>query len=111
MCSCFRDSWSLKLFAGGFNICEDDDDDVQNIFQSAFGGNRFFYWTFINEENPQWRYSSNNHGRSWNWGHQNDEEQESSRKCESSKSDTASDRVALGLTASGPLTLEDVKNA
>ncbi|KAF3442647.1 hypothetical protein FNV43_RR16563 [Rhamnella rubrinervis] len=95
----------------GFNICEDDDEDVQNIFESAFGGNRFFYWSFINEENPQWRSSSNYHGRSSNWRRQNEEEYESYREYEISESDTASDRLALGLNASGPLTIEDVKNA
>lgn len=97
--------------AGGFKICEDDDEDVQNIFQSAFGGNRFFYWSFINEEDPQWRSSSNYHGRSWNWRYRTEEEYESYHEYESSESDTASDRLALGLTASGPLTIEDVKNA
>ncbi|KAG5072280.1 hypothetical protein JHK86_007491 [Glycine max] len=52
-----------------------NDFDVETSFRSAFGGNRFFYWSFINEENPQWR------------------------------------RLALGLSVSGPLKLEDVKNA
>lgn len=93
--------------AGGFKICEDDDEDVQNIFQSAFGGNPFFYWSFINEEDPQWRSSSNYRGRSWNWRHRDEEEYESYHEYESSESD----RLALGLNASGPLTIKDVKNA
>ncbi|KAH7512385.1 hypothetical protein FEM48_Zijuj12G0085300 [Ziziphus jujuba var. spinosa] len=96
----------------GFQVCEDDDVDMETIFRSAFGGNRFYYWSFINEENPQWRSSSNYNGRSWNWRRRIDEEYESSSEYDSSESsDTRSDRMALGLNASGPLTLEDVKNA
>ncbi|KAL3028697.1 hypothetical protein AAZX31_03G127000 [Glycine max] len=64
-----------------------NDFDVETSFRSAFGGNRFFYWSFINEENPQWRRS------------------------ERSDSHLVSDRLALGLSVSGPLKLEDVKNA
>ncbi|KAK9986633.1 hypothetical protein SO802_031584 [Lithocarpus litseifolius] len=99
----------------GFQFCEEDDVDVENIFRDAFGGNRFFYWSFINEENPQWRSSSNynNYGRSWkwNWRHRTEETYDSSSEYESLESDLASDRLALGLSASGPLKLEDVKNA
>lgn len=105
----------LTYCAGGYQFCEEDDHDVdiENIFRSAFGGNRFFYWSFINEENPQWRSSSNynSYRRSWNWRHQNEETYESSSESESSDSDMASDRLALGLNASGPIQLEDVKNA
>ncbi|KAG2683301.1 hypothetical protein I3760_10G026000 [Carya illinoinensis] len=94
-------------------FCEEDDVDVETIFRSAFGGNRFFYWSFINEENSQWRSSSNynNFGRSWNWRYRNEETYDSSSESESSETDMASDRLALGLSASGPLQLEDVKNA
>jgi len=80
----------------------------------AFGGNQFFYWSFINEENPQWRRSSssyNYHGKSWNWRHRNEETYDSSSESEFSESDMVSDRLALGLNASGPLKLEDVKHA
>lgn len=101
--------------SGGFQFCEEDDVDVENIFRDAFGGNRFFYWSFINEENPQWRSSSNynNYGRSWkwNWRHRTEETYDSSSDYESLEPDLASDRLALGLSASGPLKLEDVKNA
>ncbi|KAJ7971437.1 DnaJ domain containing protein [Quillaja saponaria] len=76
--------------------------------------NRFFYWSFINEEDSQWRNSarySSYHGRSWNWRHQREGEYDSSPESDSADSDLASNRQALGLSASGPLKLEDVKNA
>ncbi|XP_027942496.1 uncharacterized protein LOC114196123 [Vigna unguiculata] len=93
-------------------FCEDDF-DVETIFRSAFGGNRFFYWSFINEENPQWSRSErfSNFGRSWNWRHRSENDYDSSSECDSSGSDLTTDRIALGLSASGPLKLEDVKNA
>ncbi|XP_027352647.1 uncharacterized protein LOC113863310 [Abrus precatorius] len=93
-------------------FCEDDF-DVETIFRSAFGGNRFFYWSFINEENPQWRRSErfSNYGKSWNWRHRNENDYDSASESDSSDSDLAPDRLALGLSVSGPLKLEDVKNA
>uniref|UniRef100_A0A5B7BJ20 J domain-containing protein n=1 Tax=Davidia involucrata TaxID=16924 RepID=A0A5B7BJ20_DAVIN len=97
----------------GFQFCEDDV-EVETIFRSAFGGNGYFYCSFVNEEFPQWKTSSgfsNNYRTSWNWRHQNEEEYDSSTESDSSESDLASDRLALGLSASGPLKLEDVKNA
>ncbi|XP_039017244.1 uncharacterized protein LOC120148128 isoform X2 [Hibiscus syriacus] len=99
-----------------FEFCEDNDDDIENIFRSAFGGSRFFYWSFVNEEYPQWRRSrySNNYGRSWSWSYRFDEDSDSSTECgndEGSDQDTIADRQALGLSASGPLTLEAVKTA
>lgn len=93
-------------------FCEDDF-DVETIFRSAFGGNRFFYWSFINEENPQWRRAErfSNFGRSWNWRHGSENDYDSSSEPDSPGSDLTPDRLALGLSASGPLKLEDVKNA
>ncbi|KAJ1432838.1 DnaJ domain containing protein [Sesbania bispinosa] len=96
-------------------FCEDDF-DVENIFRSAFGGNRFFYWSFINEENSQWRSGGfSNYRKSWNWRHRRENEYDSSTESDSesdsSYSDLVSDRLALGLSASGPLKLEDVKIA
>lgn len=95
----------------GFEFCEDDF-DVETIFRSAFGGNRTFYWSFINEENPQWRSSSgysNYYGG--NWKYRVEYDYDSSSESDNLESDLASERVALGLSASGPLKLEDVKNA
>lgn len=93
-------------------FCEDDF-EVETIFRSAFGGNRFFYWSFINEENSQWGRSGrfSNFGKSWNWRHQSENDYDSSSESDSSDLDLGPDRLVLGLTASGPLKLEDVKNA
>ncbi|XWS59254.1 hypothetical protein CRYUN_Cryun08bG0105500 [Craigia yunnanensis] len=94
-----------------FEFCEYNDDGIENIFRSAFGGSRFFYWSFLNEENPQWRSSSR---YSNNWRYRFDGDFDSSTESDTSESsdqDTVADRQALGLSASGPLTLEDVKNA
>lgn len=64
----------------------------------------------MNEE-PQWRNSSsysNNHR--WNQRYQYSDYDESTDS-ENSESDLSSQRLTLGLNASGPLNLEDVKNA
>ncbi|KAE9593894.1 putative DnaJ domain-containing protein [Lupinus albus] len=93
-------------------FCEDDF-DVETILRSAFGGNRFTYWSFINDENPQWKRSGrfSNYERSWNWRHRSESDSDSSSESNSSDSYLVPDRLALGLSASGPLKLEDVKNA
>ncbi|GMP97255.1 hypothetical protein CsSME_00045583 [Camellia sinensis var. sinensis] len=98
--------------SGNFHFCKDDI-DVETIFRSSFGGNRHFYWSFVDEDFSRWRSSSgysNNYRTSWNWRH-GDEEDYDSTESDSSESDLASDRLALGLSAYGPLKLEDVKNA
>lgn len=90
--------------SGGFEFCEFI--DVETIFQSRFGGNGFFYRSFVNEEDSQQWSSSNYSGKSWSWRHHNEEQYES--EFDNSESDL---RLALGLRAAGPLKLEDVKNA
>ncbi|KAL7599087.1 uncharacterized protein LOC111908852 [Lactuca sativa] len=92
----------------------EDGEDVETIFRSAFGGNGFYFWSFINDESP--RNSSgfyNNHGASWNFRHQFEDEDEDGYSSESNRleTDLTKDRITLGLTRSGPLNLEDVKNA
>lgn len=105
--------WSLSEY---HEFCEDDI-DVEDIFRSTFGGSRVFYWSFINEENPHWGRSGNfsNYGKSWKWKHQSNNRYDSSTESESEseclRSNSVSDRLALGLSASGPLKLEDVKIA
>ncbi|KAM5559048.1 hypothetical protein ABKV19_020605 [Rosa sericea] len=97
-------SWGRR----GFEFCEDYV-DVETIFQSRFGGSGFFYWSFVNEDDSQRRsssYYSNHSGKSWSWRHRNEEQYES--ESDDSESD---ERLALGLSAAGPLKLEDVKNA
>uniref|UniRef100_A0A2P2IR72 Heat shock protein binding protein n=1 Tax=Rhizophora mucronata TaxID=61149 RepID=A0A2P2IR72_RHIMU len=92
----------------GFQFYEDDY-EFETIFQSGFGG---FHWSFINEESSQWRSYfgySNNHGR-WR-RYRVEEEYNSSSESDSSESNLTLDRIALGLSPSGPLKIEDVKTA
>lgn len=95
---------------GGFNFCAsgDDDDDVETIFRSAFGGEGFYYWSFDSSDNFHRRnYSGQaNQRSSWDWRYETDEEVDSPPK-----TDFASERLALGLKSSGPLILEEVKKA
>ncbi|WVY97666.1 hypothetical protein V8G54_029817 [Vigna mungo] len=104
---------SKHRFRRGHEFCKDDF-DVETGFCSSFGGNRSFYWSFINEENRQ-RGSGgfSNNRKSQKWRHQSENEYGKSTKAESdcSHSDVVSNRLALGLSDSGPLKLEDVKNA
>ncbi|KAI9077283.1 hypothetical protein K1719_028503 [Acacia pycnantha] len=90
----------------------EEDFDVETIFRSAFGGAQSFYYSFIDEENPRWRRSGRyyNRSRSWNWS-EDEEYYDSSTESDNSDSNLASDRLALGLSAHGPLKPEDVKNA
>ncbi|KAK4766436.1 hypothetical protein SAY87_008078 [Trapa incisa] len=99
--------WSGK----GFQFCEEDV-DPERIFRTAFGETRCFSWSFVDDENPRshWR-SWTGHQRSGNWRYGSEEEYESSSESDSHSSPLTSDRLALGLSASGPLKLEDVKNA
>ncbi|XP_073155605.1 uncharacterized protein [Henckelia pumila] len=98
-----------------FEFCDGDGDvEFENIFQSAFGRNRHFYWSFTIDDEPQFRNSSgysSNYRSSGRWRHQFDEEYDSSSESEEPVADVTSDRLALGLSATGPLNLEDVKNA
>ncbi|KAJ6799576.1 uncharacterized protein M6B38_206340 [Iris pallida] len=110
---------------GGFDFSSSDDDGVETIFRSTFGGQRpayrgersafrgegYYYWSFNNSDNFQWRYSSGkaNHRSSWDWRDESDYEEEETNS--SPRSNLAPERLALGLNASGPLKLEEVKNA
>lgn len=98
----------------GYNFCEEeDDDDVENVFRSAFG-DRFFFWSFVHEDYPNWRNSSrysNGYKTSWKRRQQSEDEYDYTSEDDTPKPDLSSHRVALGLSASGPLKLEDVKNA
>ncbi|XP_021770365.1 uncharacterized protein LOC110734508 [Chenopodium quinoa] len=101
----------------GFSFCEDDDDvqRLETIFQSAFS-DRFFFWSFVNDDYSDRRNSSrySNSGKtSWKrrqWI-EDDDEYEYMSEDDTKSSDLASERIALGLSASGPLKLDDVKNA
>ncbi|KAJ6968016.1 hypothetical protein NC653_036069 [Populus alba x Populus x berolinensis] len=99
----------------GSHFCEEDNADGENIFRSTFGGNRYFYWSFVSDEDPQWKSSSDYHSYSYgkNWRYRVEEDYDCSSESDSDdlESNIASDRLALGLRAHGPLKLEDVKNA
>ncbi|KAK1295957.1 hypothetical protein QJS10_CPB15g00181 [Acorus calamus] len=89
-----------------FQFITSDDEEVETIFQSAFGGTRYYYWSPKSGENFQWRKSNRRSNQSWQWSYSTDDEDSTFRE-----PDLASNRLALGLSASGPLTLEEVKNA
>ncbi|XP_072989252.1 uncharacterized protein [Typha latifolia] len=93
---------------GGFEFCISDDDEVETIFRSAFGGERFSYWSFSSSEKFRWRTSSSHaySKSSSNWRYETDEETDTR-----SQSELTSERQALGLSVSGPLKLDDVKSA
>lgn len=93
----------------GFQFCEDDD-DVENLFRSAFGGNKHFFWSFMSDEPPRsssgYNYNSR-YSSKWNWTHEEDYDTDPDR----SESDSTSERKTLGLSATGPLNADDVKIA
>ncbi|PKA45889.1 hypothetical protein AXF42_Ash016915 [Apostasia shenzhenica] len=100
----------------GFDLCtsdDDDDDGVDNIFQSAFGG-KYYYYSSSSCENSKWRASFGYTGRksSSYYTDETDDETNEDTGCDTFKqSDLASERLTLGLSASGPLKLEEVKTA
>ncbi|KAK3030821.1 hypothetical protein RJ639_037202 [Escallonia herrerae] len=87
----------------------DDGDEFEANFRS-FSRSGFFYWDFINEEPLRGSSGYSDFFRS-SWRHRNDDDYDSSTDSDSRESDLSSVRLALGLSASGPLNLEDVKNA
>ncbi|KAI3996937.1 hypothetical protein MKX01_021213 [Papaver californicum] len=101
---------------GVFQFCDASDEEVETKFRSAFDRERFT--SFSNDDYFQWRNSSGysyNSKSSLNTRYRFEDDYETyedfSDSSNSSASDLASDRLALGLRASGPLKLEDVKNA
>ncbi|XP_076906447.1 uncharacterized protein LOC143562566 isoform X2 [Bidens hawaiensis] len=107
--------WAHKK---GFQFYEEDE-EVETIFRSAFGINAgFYYWSFINDEPPRnssGYYSNNNNRDSWKWRRQfesdEDDDEDEDDELERVETDLRKDRIALGLSGSGPLSIEDVKNA
>ncbi|XP_044507753.1 uncharacterized protein LOC123227131 [Mangifera indica] len=95
--------WDKRVF----QFCEDDE-EIDVDFSCRF------YWSFINEENTKWRSSSGYHHNYTNfgdWRARFEEDYESSSESDNLDSDMALDRQALGLSAYGPLKLEEVKTA
>lgn len=103
-----------------FEFCTEDEGEIEfeTIFRSAFGGiggTRYFYWSFNADDEPRYRTSSSystNFGTNGNWKFHYEEEYSSrSSNYEKPIHNIVSDRLALGLSPSGPLNLEDVKTA
>ncbi|VFQ74104.1 unnamed protein product [Cuscuta campestris] len=103
--------WSELRFVDDLGL------EVENFFRTGFGGKHSFSWSFVNEDFPH-RHSSrhsNTYGHSkQRFRHKyeyDDDDDYGSRELEMRQTDLRSQRLALGLNASGPLNLEDVKNA
>lgn len=112
---CGPQSWGKRHF----DFCEDGEEfEIDYIFRSAFGGSRGFFWSFTHEEEEPRRRQSSRYSsyfrRSWKSRYREEEEEEdgySSTEFSGPDSNQASHRLALGLSPSGPLNREDVKNA
>ncbi|KAJ1290848.1 hypothetical protein BS78_02G274300 [Paspalum vaginatum] len=88
---------------GGFEFCTSDEDEPEILFRNAFRHQQTYYWSF-SSDSFQWRNSRRAHSKKYrNWSSETDNEDE--------VSDVSLARQALGLSASGPLKLEDVKSA
>ncbi|CAJ1967429.1 unnamed protein product [Sphenostylis stenocarpa] len=96
----------VECKGGDHEFCKRDF-DVETVICTAFGGDQSFYWSFINEENPQWKRSGvfSSYRKSWKGRHRSENEYGKSTEEESdcSYSDSVSHRLALGLSDSGPL--------
>ncbi|KAK3124971.1 hypothetical protein QOZ80_7BG0598000 [Eleusine coracana subsp. coracana] len=90
---------------GGFEFCTSDEDEPETVFRNAFRHQHTYYWSFSSDD-FQWRNSRRHSENSRNWSDDTDDEDEVSAPSEVSLA-----RQALGLNTSGPLKLEDVKNA
>ncbi|KAL9459365.1 hypothetical protein AB3S75_002711 [Citrus x aurantiifolia] len=94
----------------------EDFDDPETIFQERFG-NRWYSWTYQKREESSFQYSTS--GFEWrkhsnrtdhrtkDWENESDIESDD----EQCSVGSSSDRTILGLAPSGPLKLDDVKNA
>eukprot|EP00268_Persea_americana_P049171 TRINITY_DN5247_c0_g2_i2.p1 TRINITY_DN5247_c0_g2~~TRINITY_DN5247_c0_g2_i2.p1 ORF type:complete len:267 (-),score=65.34 TRINITY_DN5247_c0_g2_i2:289-1065(-) len=109
--SYWESQWSQRN--GGFQFCCSDDEEVENMFRSSFGGEKYFYGSFNHAKKFYWTSSSgySYYRSSWNWKSRTDDEDGSPSDCNSSELALASERQTLGLNGSGPLKLEEVKSA
>lgn len=97
-----------------------EDFDSETTFQATFG-KRWYTWSFRNwqgsfSENStsgfEWREHSNwTNSRSRKWKSASDVESDDDDDDDSCCVGSPSDRTILGLPPTGPLKLEDVKNA
>lgn len=99
-----------------FERFAEDYDDPKTIFQERFG-NRWYTWTHQKREESSFQYSASgfewrehsnrtDHGTK-DWENESDVESDD----EPCTVGSSSDRTILGLPPSGPLKLDDVKNA
>ncbi|KAL8213793.1 hypothetical protein R6Q57_003242 [Mikania cordata] len=85
-----------------------DDEEVESDFRSTSRGNAISsFWSSSDDESSA-RYNTNR--SSWNRKRFEHDDQESS-KSDRLETDLTKERIALGLTGSGPLSLEHVKDA
>lgn len=98
------------------SFCEDLDDHPEMVFQATFG-NRWYTWSF----NSRHSFSFENVSSGFQWredfncGNRRTREWETASEAESDDESirigSVSDRKMLGLPTTGPLKIEDVKNA
>ncbi|RWR86857.1 Chaperone DnaJ-domain-containing protein [Cinnamomum micranthum f. kanehirae] len=99
--------WSKDNFGSDYDV------HPETVFQATFG-NRCFTWSFRSWEDSNFQNST--FGFEWR---ENSDQTDNRRVWETSESDNDeatsiglySDRVTLGLPPTGPLKIEDVKNA
>ncbi|KAL8456367.1 hypothetical protein ACS0TY_034541 [Phlomoides rotata] len=92
----------------------DEYDEFETIFRSTFGGRGYSYWYFTGGSDPRSRNSSSYSSKyrtSSGWKYEFEDEYEDYYSSSETMDTMSSDRLALGLSSSGPLNLEDVKNA
>uniref|UniRef100_A0A1D1YBP8 DnaJ subfamily B member 8 n=1 Tax=Anthurium amnicola TaxID=1678845 RepID=A0A1D1YBP8_9ARAE len=94
---------------GRYEFCFSDDEEVETIFQTASGGKRGFYWSFSSEEKFHWGglFGYENQSGSSNWRYKSEYVEDDT----STVKDVTPERLALGLSTSGPLNREEVKKA
>ncbi|CAA7410671.1 unnamed protein product [Spirodela intermedia] len=94
---------------GRFQFCFSDDEEIKTEFRSSFGARQGFYWSFSDKENVHCGYSSGYENRrdSSYWRYKSEQDEDDT----SPEVNLASERLALGLSASGPLNLAEVKEA
>ncbi|ESQ44268.1 hypothetical protein EUTSA_v10006160mg [Eutrema salsugineum] len=123
-----------------FDFCGvDEGSEIEYFIRTTLGGSRGFSCSFTHKESKSrwrsrdfsgsntheegetrsWRYSSNSSGRSWGSRRRLDQDEDKQEQDDGYTSTEFSDlgsnqeshRQELGLSSSGPLNLEDVKNA
>ncbi|KAJ3678666.1 hypothetical protein LUZ60_002469 [Juncus effusus] len=103
---------------GAFDSSDDDDEEAQTFFRSDFGREKFSYWSFENSNfrnntsrNSYYYFRNSN---KWTYDDDSDSDNEdfgTSSTQFGTKNEVCLARETLGLSVSGPLKLEEVKNA